>query len=60
MKGGLKEGTRKQKIRKVYFVALMNIRHIQKYEYILVTVRKNILKRVNYSVPHDFVHICFF
>ena len=44
MKGGHKEGTQKQKIRKVHFVALMDIRHIQKYKYIPENVRKNNLK----------------
>ena len=34
MKGGHKEGTQKQKVRKVHIVALMDIHHIQKYEYI--------------------------
>ena len=41
MKGGHKEGTKKQKIRKVHFVALMDIRHIQKYEYIPENVRES-------------------
>ena len=44
MKGGHKEGTQKQKARKVHFAALMDIRHIQKYEYILENVRENNLK----------------
>ena len=44
MKGGHKEGTQKQKVRKVHFAALMDIRHIQKYEYILENVRENNLK----------------
>ena len=44
MKGGQKEGTQKQKMRKVHFVALMNIRHILKYEYIPENVRENNLK----------------
>ena len=44
MKGGLKEGTQKQKVRKVHFDALMNIRHIQRYEYIPVNVSENNLK----------------
>ena len=43
-KGGHKEGTQKQKVRKVHFVALMDIRHIQKYKYIPENVRKNNLK----------------
>ena len=34
MKGGHKEGTRKQKIKKVHYVALLDFRHIQKYKYI--------------------------
>ena len=41
MKGGHKEGTQKQKVRKVHCVASMDIRHIQKYEYIPVNVTKN-------------------
>ena len=36
--------TRKQKVRKVHFVALMDTRHIQMYEYIPVNVSKNNLK----------------
>ena len=43
-KGGHKEGTQKQKVRKVHFAALMDIRHIQKYEYIPENVRENNLK----------------
>ena len=42
MKGGHKEGT--EKVRKVRFTALMDTRHIQKYEYILEKVRKSNLK----------------
>ena len=49
MKGGHKEGTQKQKVRNVHFVALMDIRHILKYEYILVNVRKSNLKCGNYQ-----------
>ena len=41
MKGVHKEGTQKQKVRKVTFVALMDIRHIQKYEYIPENVRES-------------------
>ena len=33
-----------QKVRKVHFVALMDIRHIQKYEYIPENVRESNLK----------------
>ena len=44
MKGGHKEGTQKQKVRKVHFDALMNIRHIHKYEYIPENVNENNLK----------------
>ena len=44
MKGGHKEDTQKQKVRKVHFDAFMDIRHIQKYEYILENVRKSNLK----------------
>ena len=43
MTGGHKEGTQEQ-IRKVHFVALMDIRHIQKHEYIPVNVRESNLK----------------
>ena len=32
MNGGHKEGRQKQKVRKVHFAALMDIRHIQKYK----------------------------
>ena len=49
MKGGHKEGTQKQNFRKVHFAALMDIRHIQKYEYILVNVRKSNVKCGNYQ-----------
>ena len=42
MKGCHKEGTQKQKVRKVHFAALMDIRHSQMYEYILVNVTKTI------------------
>ena len=49
MKGGHKEGTQKQKVRKVHFVALMDIRHMQKYKYIPVNVRKSNLKCGNYA-----------
>ena len=49
IKGGHKEGTQKQKVRKVHFVALMDIRHIQKYEYIPENVRESILKSGNYE-----------
>ena len=44
MKGSHKEGTQKQKVRKVHFVALMDVRHIQKYEYIPDNVREISLK----------------
>ena len=44
MKGGHKEGTQNQKVKKVHIVALLDVRHIQKYEYIPVKVRKNDLK----------------
>ena len=44
MKGDHKEGTQKQKVRKVHFVALTDIRHIQKYEYIPENVHENNLK----------------
>ena len=49
MKGGHKEGTQKQKVREVHFAALMDIRHIQKYEYIAENVRKSNLKCGNYE-----------
>ena len=39
-----KKAHKKQKVRKVHFVALMDIRYIQKYEYIPVNIRKNNLK----------------
>ena len=41
MKGVHEDGTQKQKVRKVTFVALMDIRHIQKYEYIPENVRES-------------------
>ena len=41
--GSHKEGTQKNES-KVHFGALMDMRHIQKYEYIPKTVRKNNLK----------------
>ena len=44
MKGGHKEGTHKKKVTKVHFAALMDIRHIQKYEYIPKNVGENNLK----------------
>ena len=44
MKGGHKEGTQKQKVRKVHFAALMDIRHLQKYEHIPENVRESNLK----------------
>ena len=49
MKGSHKEGAQKQKVRKVHFVALMDIRHIEKYEYIPGNVRKSNLKCGNSS-----------
>ena len=39
----------KQKVRKVHFAALMDIRHISNYEYIWGNVRKNHLKCGNYQ-----------
>ena len=42
MKGRHEEGTQKQKVRKVHFAALMDIRHRQKYEYIPETATKTI------------------
>ena len=50
MKGGQKEGTQKQKVRKVHFAALMDIRHIQKYNYIPENVRKSNLKCGNFEI----------
>ena len=44
MKGGHKECTQKQKVRKVHFVVLTDIRYILKYEYIPGNVRKSNLK----------------
>ena len=41
---GMKGGTQKQKTRKVHFVALIYIRHIQNYEYIPRNVRESNLK----------------
>ena len=41
LKGGHKEGTQKQKVRKLHCAALMHIRHLQKYEYIPENVRKS-------------------
>ena len=49
MKGSHEEGTQKQKERKVHFVALMDIRHIQKYEYIPENVRESNLKCGNFG-----------
>ena len=49
MKGGHKEGTQKQKVQKVHFAAFMDIRHIQKYEYIQENVRESNLKCGNYE-----------
>ena len=49
MKGGHEEGTQKQKVRQVHFVALVDIRHIQKYEYIPENVRESNLKCGNYQ-----------
>ena len=51
MRGGHKEGTQKQKVRKVHFTALMDIRHIQKYEYIPENVREN---NLTYYIPKMF------
>ena len=42
MKGGQKEGTQKQNVRKVHFVTLMDIRHMQKYEYFPENVTRTI------------------
>ena len=44
IKGRHKEGTQKQNVRKVHIVALMDIRHIQKYEYVPGNVRESNLK----------------
>ena len=44
MKGGHKKGIKTKKERQVHFAALMDIRHIQKYEYIPGNVSKNNLK----------------
>ena len=49
MKGSHKEGTQKQKVRKINCDALMDIRHIQKYEYIPENVRKSNLKCGDYE-----------
>ena len=49
MEGGREEGTQKQKIRKVHFVALMDIRHTLKYKYITENVRKSNIKCGNYQ-----------
>ena len=40
----VKKAHKKRKVRKVHFVALMDTRHIQKYEYILENVRESNLK----------------
>ena len=45
----IKKAHKKQKVRKVHFVALMDIRHIQNYKYIPGNVRKSNLKRGNYE-----------
>ena len=42
MTGCQKEGTQKQKVRKVHFVTLMDIRHMQKYEYIPENVTRTV------------------
>ena len=52
MKGGHKEGTQKQNVRKVYFAALIDIRHIQKYEYIPENVSK-----INLKCGHKYEYI---
>ena len=59
MKGGHKEGTPKQKIRKVHFVTLMDIRHIQKYEYIPENFRESNLKcgRTSRECSQDHSHV---
>ena len=49
MKGGPEGRHIRIKIRKVHFVALLDIRHIQKYEYIPVNVRKSNLECGNYE-----------
>ena len=59
MKGGHKEGTQKQKVRKVHFVALMDNRHNHKYEYIPVNVRKNNLKCGNYQAQMKELYTIF-
>ena len=57
MKGGHIEGTPKQNVRKVHFVALMDIRHIQKYEYIPENVRENNLSSVDMSARTSRVNV---
>ena len=59
MKGGHKEGTQKQKVRKVHFDALMNIRHIKRYEYIPENVRENNLECGNYQAQMKELHTNF-
>ena len=44
MKGGHKEGTKKQEVREVHYIALIDVRHNQKYEYIPENSRKSNLK----------------
>ena len=52
MKGGHKEDTQNQNIRKVHYTALMDIRHIQKYEYIPKNVSKSNLK---YGYKYEYI-----
>ena len=49
MKGGHQEGTKNQEVREVHYVALIDVRRIQKYEYIRVNSRKSNLKCGNYQ-----------
>ena len=58
MNGGHKEAHKAT--RKVHFVTLMDIRHIQKYEYIPWNVRKINLKCGNNFVLDELVHSDFF
>ena len=55
MKGGQKKAHKTTK-RKVHFATLMDIRHIQKYEYIPGNVRKSNLKCGNQFVFDELLH----
>ena len=45
----IKKAQKKQKVEKIHSVPLMDIRHIEKYEYILENIRESNLKCENYQ-----------